>query len=168
MGLCKTNVAGPLVKGSTRKYSGRGQPPTVSENEAGNVLGDCLGELEEMGLDDALGAIIEEHPDLDALHSTSRPLWPVRVRVATWLCCWGPGCRAEHERPDRLYVNLVHWTDAQRTKGKYVRLDDKDAAIFSTPFRQKDQDLSKHTLIHPRRWHPHEHARALEGAKHCP
>ena len=60
-----------------------------------------------------------------------------------------PGCRAEHEHTHRLHVNLVHWTNAQRTKGKYVRLDDKDAAIFSTPFHHKDQDLSKHTVIHP-------------------
>ena len=37
----------------------------------------------------------------------------------------------------------------QRTNGKHVRLDDKDAAIFSTPFHHKDQDMSKHTVIHP-------------------
>ena len=61
MGLCKMDVTGPLVRGSTRKYSDRGQPPSVSENESGNVLGDCPGELGEMGLEDALGAIIEEH-----------------------------------------------------------------------------------------------------------
>ena len=30
-----------------------------------------------------------------------------------------------------------------------MRLDGKDAAIFSTPFHHKDQDLSKHTVIHP-------------------
>ena len=38
------------------------------------------------------------------------------------------GCRAEHERPDRSYVNFVHRTNVQRTKGKQVCLDDKDAA----------------------------------------
>ena len=37
----------------------------------------------------------------------------------------------------------------QRTKGKYVCLDDKDAAIFTTPFLRKDQDLSKHMVAHP-------------------
>ena len=61
----------------------------MSENESGNVLGDCLGELDEMGLEDALGAIIEEcqgeisasdglpnevDPDLDALHSDAEVL----------------------------------------------------------------------------------------------
>ena len=44
MALCKMDVTGPLVKGSTRKCSDRGQLPTVSENEFRNVLGDCLGE----------------------------------------------------------------------------------------------------------------------------
>ena len=84
MGLCKMDVTGTLVKGSSRKCSDRGQLPTVSENESRDVLGACPGELDEMGLEDALGAIIEEHqgqisssddlpkevnPDLDALHS---------------------------------------------------------------------------------------------------
>ena len=69
----------------------------------------------------------------------------------------GSGCRAEHERTDRLYVNQVHWTNAQRTKGKNVCLDEKDAAIFSTPFHHEDQDLST-------RWHPHDQTRAIEAA----
>ena len=86
---------------------------------------------------------------IDAKELASRPLGPVRVRECNMALLLGPGCRAEHERPDFLYVNLVHWTNAQRTKGKYVRLDDKDAAIFSTPFHHNDQDLSKHTVIHP-------------------
>ena len=50
MGLCKMDVTGPLVKGNNRKCSGRGQLPTVSGNECRNDLGDCLGELDEMGL----------------------------------------------------------------------------------------------------------------------
>ena len=86
---------------------------------------------------------------IDAKELASRPLGLVRVRECNMALLLGPGCRAEHERPDRLYVNLVHWTNAQRTKGKYVRFDDKGAAIFSTPFHHKDQDLSKHTVIHP-------------------
>ena len=97
----------------------------------------------------------------------SRPSGPVRVRECNVALLLGPGCRAEHERPDRLYVNLVHWATAQRTKGKNVHLDDKDAAVFSTPFHHRDQDLSKHTVTHPDVGIPHEQARALEGAKHC-
>ena len=216
LGLCKMDVTGPSVKGSTRKYIDRGRLPTVSEDESGNVLGDCPGELEEMCLEDALGTI-EEHQgqisasddlpnevdhNLDALHSdaeigrsletiascvdwqcaaldpavesrseaallwasaadrrctllidakelASRPLGPVRVRECNMALLFGPGCRAEHERSDRLSVNLLHWTNAQRTKGKYVRFDDKDAAIFFTPFHHKEPDLSKHTVLHP-------------------
>ena len=74
------DVTGPRVKSSTRKYSDRGQPPTGGENESGN----CVGKVDEQGLEDASSAIIEEHqgqssssddlpneadPDLDALHS---------------------------------------------------------------------------------------------------
>ena len=87
----------------------------------------------------------------------SRPLEPFRVRECNMALLLGSGCRAEHERTDRLYVNQVHWTNAQRTKGKNVCLDEKDAAIFSTPFHHEDQDLST-------RWHPHDQTRALEAA----
>ena len=53
-------------------------------NESENVLGDCSGELDEVGLEVALSSIVEEHqgqssasddlpkeadPNLDALHS---------------------------------------------------------------------------------------------------
>ena len=78
---------------------------------------------------------------IDAKELASRPLGPVRVRECNMALLLGPGCRAEHERPDRLYVNLVHWTNAQRTKGKYVRLEDKGAAIFSTPFFVRPSQL---------------------------
>ena len=47
MGLCKMDVTGPPVKGSSRKYSDRGQPPSLSENEPENVPGDCPLELDE-------------------------------------------------------------------------------------------------------------------------
>ena len=83
MGLYKeVYVTEPPVQSSTCKYSDRGQPPTMSENESENVLGGCPGESDEMDLEVALRAIIEEHqaqssapynfsneadPDLDAL-----------------------------------------------------------------------------------------------------
>ena len=92
MGLCKMDVTRPLVKGSIRKYSDRGQLPTVSENESEKVLGDCLLELDEMSLEVALSAIIGKHlgqssasndlpnevdPDLDALHSDAEVAKPL-------------------------------------------------------------------------------------------
>ena len=100
MGLCKMDVTGPPVKGSNRKCSDRGQPPTVSENESGNVLGDCPGELDEMGLEDALGAIIEERqgqisasddlpneqdPDLDSDAEIAKSLATIASCV-DWQC----------------------------------------------------------------------------------
>ena len=236
MGLCKMDVTRPPVKGSIRKYSDRGQLPTVSENESEKVLGDCLLELDEMSLEVALSAIIGKHlgqssssddlpneadPDLDALHSdaevakpletiasyvdwqcaapdpavesrseesllwanaadrkctllidakelASRPLGPIRVRECTMALLLTYGCRAEHERPDRLYVHSVHWANAQRTKGKYMCLDNKNAGTFSAPCRHTDQELSKHMVLQPRRGHPHDQTRALEAAQHCP
>ena len=94
------DVTGPPVKGSTRKCSDRGQPPTVSENESGNVLGDCPGALDEMGLEDALGAIIEERqgqiyasgdlpneqdPDLDSDAEIAKSLETIASCV-DWQC----------------------------------------------------------------------------------
>ena len=44
-------------------------------------------------------------PNIDAKELASRPLGPVRVRECNMVLLLGPGCRAEHARPDRLYVN---------------------------------------------------------------
>ena len=86
---------------------------------------------------------------IDAKELASRPLGTIRVRECNM---------AEHERTDRLYVNLVPWTNVQRTKGKHVCIDDKDGA----------SSITRSRLVRtPRRWHSHDQARALEAAKHC-
>ena len=104
---------------------------------------------------------------IDAKELASRPLGPVRVRECHMALSLGPGCRAEHERPDRLYVNSVHWTNAQRDQGQ-VRAPRRQGCgdILHAVPPQRSRPVQAHGDT-PRRWRPHEQARALEGSKHC-